>query len=232
MIDDTVSAPERTKRHAASTSRTLSPTKWNSSVSTADDVVNGNRRVRNASAHGSCQRSLRSSSAKIAPVSASALAGTAPGQSRPDQRSRTCCPARVASRDGTEELCRRGVQPGLLVRVTPAVAAARLEPLRRDPVQECCERGAFAARFVLQLGLHNGGHAPAVDFRLPHALHRSASRCPRQSSAERLQADGGSYPRVSPGRPGDRRASAAAPAPLHGEKSNNVRRGGGHATQG
>jgi len=90
--------PERTKPQAASTSRGSSPTRWNSSISTASEVASGSRSVEKAARHRACQRSERSRFASSAPVSASAvgrpseepttelgLAGTTPAQPWPDE---------------------------------------------------------------------------------------------------------------------------------------------------
>ena len=72
-IVPSMSAPDRTNFHAESTSERLSPTRWNNSVRTACEVRRGSRIWRNAFLQGSCHRSLRSRSARIAPVSITAL---------------------------------------------------------------------------------------------------------------------------------------------------------------
>jgi len=109
-------ALERRNFRLACISWRLSPTKWNHSVSTASDVSSGNRSCWNVSVQSPCQRSDRSSSARIAPVSIRASAAMALPQSLPDCLPcilRTVCVAAVQCAEAPR--CRLVEAPLLVV---------------------------------------------------------------------------------------------------------------------
>src|SRR2546425_2536206 len=174
-MHETVTAPERTNRHAAATSPRLSPTMWNSSARTAADVARGSGRLANAATHGRCHRSSRSSRARMAPVSIRPLAGTAPREARahrPPHLLRAVCIATVKRAD--EPRC-RPMQATLLRPVLRPFPSSSVEPAPDDPLEQAGDAGALPAGGVLQRRLHLACDTPAVDLVLRHALQRSAA---------------------------------------------------------
>ena len=69
VIGRTVMASERSNFHALALAREFSPRKWKSSARTAAVVARGKRTLENDRTQASCQESLLSSRARIAPVS-------------------------------------------------------------------------------------------------------------------------------------------------------------------
>src|SRR5208337_686796 len=179
------SAPERTNFHAASISLRESPTKWKTSVSTASEVSSGSRSCRNASTQASCQRSLRSSSARIAPVSISALAAIMPLQALAKRIARRLGPARVAAGEDSEAVGRGAVQSALRL-VFRNVRIALLQPIAHGSLQHRRNRHLAQTRFPLQVRLKFARQTPAVNF-ASHALQCSALQAALQHNARKLR---------------------------------------------
>src|SRR5438552_10615532 len=184
-MHETVTAPERTNRHAVATSARLSPTMWNSSARTAAEVARGSGRLANAATHGRCHRSSRSSRARIAPVSIRPLAGTAPREARAHRLPHLLRAACVATVKRADEPRCRPMQATLLRRVLGPSPSSSVEPAPDDPLEQAGDAGALPAGGVLQRRLHLACDAPAVDLVLRHALHRSAAAIVGQARGTR-----------------------------------------------
>src|SRR5438128_6679166 len=184
-MHETVTAPERTNRHAAATSVRLSPTMWNSSARTAAEVARGSGRLANAATHGRCHRSSRSSRARIAPVSIRPLAGTAPREARAHRPPHLLRAACVATVKRAEEPRCRPMQATLLRPVLRPFPSSSVERAPDDPLEQAGDAGALPAGGVLQRRLHLACDTPAVDLVLRHALHRSAAAVVGQARGTR-----------------------------------------------
>src|SRR2546426_365665 len=181
-MHETVTAPERTKRHAAASSVRLSPTMWNSSARTAAEVARGSGRLANAATHGRCHRSSRSSRARIAPVSIRPLAGTAPREARahrPPYLLRAACVATVKCAE--EPRC-RPMQATLLRPVLRPFPSSGVEPAPDDPLEQAGDAGALPAGGALPRPLHLPGGTPAVDLLFSPAPPPSATAVVERSS--------------------------------------------------
>src|SRR5579872_6115120 len=165
-------APDRTNFQALSTSRRSSPTRWNSSVKTASDVSNGKCKDENVSTQRRCQRSLRSSRAKIAPVSIRALTRMFAAEALSNGLLRGFGAPRIAAGEVAETSC-CGALETLLARGIVRIAVAVLQPFLRGEVERCRKRDLAAAGLALQVRFQVGGNAPAINLSL-HALHCSA----------------------------------------------------------
>src|SRR5690348_3439772 len=107
-------APELTNFQAASISERESPTRWNNSVRTASEVNSGNRKLWKTSTQDLCQRSLLSSSARIAPVSISASAAMPPPETGANHAARRLGAAGIAALNYPQIFVRRAMEPDLL----------------------------------------------------------------------------------------------------------------------
>src|SRR5437763_12105792 len=124
--------------------------------------MSGRRNDGNVSTQIRCHRSVRSSSANIAPVSINSLACMSPAQAFTDGVAHRFRAAALATREDPETL--RG---SLLQLVLPSrfvlIDVALLQPFPGRQIQSRRKRDVAPACLTLETGLEIRRHSPAID---------------------------------------------------------------------